>query len=472
VPPALLNSPASVLVCTVPRLILVRLIPVLVFGFLFLGRPRLIGLTRTPPPGAAKHDYYVSASGDDTKRGSRARPWRTIQHADKMVRPGDTVHVLPGTYSGVSSDSGYASYVTTTTSGTPDAWITYVSEPKWGARIVVQGNGEVCAQNPNAEACNGGTIWANTANYITIQGFEMVGAGTVSHGFVNYASNVRIVGNKIHDIPAPSKFGAGMNSTSCHLQSQVDGHGLPCGNVWAIGNMIFNIGTAAGTVYPTSGLVEGIYFSAPRENVVNNIVYNVSNGWCIDFNHYGDHAIITNNTLYNCGKFENGNYFGGGINISSEEDFAIVDHVTVANNIVSEIHGEAGIRERIAGAGRLGPHNFFSNNLFFKVASGQNSQICWSPPSAGGGRCTNTLPSGSIVADPKFVSAGHNFHVLPNSLIRGAGTTECATDVHDCAPKTDFDGRMRSLVPLLSNDTQLSDKSAGIKRASIGAFEP
>lgn len=486
--------PAALLIAWSPNRALThtRLMPLrgfrngmLVLSFLFwMAQSPLAGAQPSLHSAISNKNYYVSETGNDTNNGSRAHPWRTIQHANKMVKPGVTVHVLAGLYTGIASDSDYGSYITTTTSGTPDAWITYVAEPRWGARILVQGNGEMCLENPNKEACNGGTLWANTANFIIIRDFDIAGLGTVTHGIVNYVSNVKIIGNKIHDIPAPNKFGAGVNSTSCRLQTQVDMHGWPCGNVWAIGNMIYNIGTAAGSVSPTSGLIEGIYFSAPHENVVNNIVFDISNGWCIDLNHFDAQSIVTNNTIYNCGKLENGNYFGGGINISSEEDFAVVDYVTVTNNIVANIHGQAGIMERIAGGGRLGPHNFFSHNLLFKVDSGQNVQTCWSPPSAGSGHCTNRLPAGSVVADPQFAVEGVDFHVKPGSPAIGAGTTDCALNVSGCVPETDFDGQKR---PVRASSASAESPGLGAGRAtrapqtagqptppgpSIGAYEP
>ena len=43
--------------------------------------------------------YYVAPSGSDAAAGTRATaPFRTLQHAANVVRPGDTVHVAAGTY--------------------------------------------------------------------------------------------------------------------------------------------------------------------------------------------------------------------------------------------------------------------------------------------------------------------------------------------------------------------------------------
>lgn len=43
-------------------------------------------------------DYYVSPQGDDAQAGTQAQPWKNIQNAANHLQPGDTAHVLPGTY--------------------------------------------------------------------------------------------------------------------------------------------------------------------------------------------------------------------------------------------------------------------------------------------------------------------------------------------------------------------------------------
>lgn len=48
-------------------------------------------------PLAAK-DYYVAPNGRDTAGGTEGAPFATIQHAQQVVEPGDTVYVRGGTY--------------------------------------------------------------------------------------------------------------------------------------------------------------------------------------------------------------------------------------------------------------------------------------------------------------------------------------------------------------------------------------
>src|SRR5215467_9779975 len=66
--------------------------------------------------------YYVAASGNDSNDGSQSRPWRTMSHAAKQVKPGDTVHVLPGVY----SESVYLYQ-----GGTASQRIRFISDTRW-----------------------------------------------------------------------------------------------------------------------------------------------------------------------------------------------------------------------------------------------------------------------------------------------------------------------------------------------------
>src|SRR5437773_803646 len=43
--------------------------------------------------------YFVDAvKGDDKNDGSKAKPWKTIQHGANRLKPGDTLYLRGGTY--------------------------------------------------------------------------------------------------------------------------------------------------------------------------------------------------------------------------------------------------------------------------------------------------------------------------------------------------------------------------------------
>jgi parallel beta-helix repeat protein len=55
---------------------------------------------RPSPPQQSNRprSYYVSPSGSDAGLGTRGAPYRTIKHASRVLRPGDTLYVRRGTY--------------------------------------------------------------------------------------------------------------------------------------------------------------------------------------------------------------------------------------------------------------------------------------------------------------------------------------------------------------------------------------
>src|SRR5688572_8181980 len=61
-----------------------------------LGRPDIL-----EPKSAviASPAFYVDAArGDDKNDGSQAKPWRTVQHSVRQLRPGHTLYLRGGTY--------------------------------------------------------------------------------------------------------------------------------------------------------------------------------------------------------------------------------------------------------------------------------------------------------------------------------------------------------------------------------------
>lgn len=157
--------------------------------------------------------YYVTPSGDDANSGSDTAPWRTIQHAANNAAPGDTIQVAPGDYQGS---------IVSQTSGTAATRIRFVSTQSWGTRIA--------SANP--------VVWLNYGNYVDIVGFDVSGTGAAYIGILNLASNVLILGNHVHHIPAPGggeNGGAGIDNGD-HTPSDSD----------IIGNVVHDIGD-----YPT-----------------------------------------------------------------------------------------------------------------------------------------------------------------------------------------------------------------------------
>ena len=71
--------------------------------------PPLLARAGRQHASTARAEHYVcTRKGDDANPGTRAEPWKTLARAAKVIRPGDTVIVLPGLYRGKRFDFGPA----------------------------------------------------------------------------------------------------------------------------------------------------------------------------------------------------------------------------------------------------------------------------------------------------------------------------------------------------------------------------
>ena len=334
--------------------------------------------------------YYVSNSGSDTNDGSACHPWATINHADKMVRPGMTVHVSPGTYKTTLSTSA---------SGTASAPIKYISDVQWGAKIV----GDYTGATPDF-------VWFGTGNYVDIEGFEITAATNLPRfGIRVTGTNNRILNNKVHDIVAINGGNLGGAGIEVDLGSNYSEISY---------NYIYNIGVGTGN----SLHVHGIYLAASKYNYVsNNLVINAV-GWGIQQYHYPiSNSTIVNNTILNS---------GGGIIIGTDGTGSnVTDYNYVANNITDYTNyiGGYGIRE-CCDPSNVGTHNTYTNNLVFNNTPADfffyNSD-----------HAVN-----SVTADPQFVNYTGDqygdYHLLSSSPAKDAGTSSNV-------PKLDFLGGSR-----------------------------
>ena len=326
-------------------------------------------------------DYFVSGSGNDSGDGSAARPWATLQHAAEKAQPGSTVHVLPGLYRGP---------VVTRRSGQPDARIRFLSEQQWQARIIT---------------AEDAAVWKNYGSYVDIAGFDVSGSG--AYGILNYGSNVRIVGNHVHDIAAvgcTSDGGAGIDDAEYSAHDDD-----------IIGNFVNRIGDP-GT---RCNRVHGIYHSNFRGHIWNNVSCD-NQGWGIHLWHAPQAVVIANNLVCRNGE--------GGIIIGAGDAAGVppADHMLVTNNIlIGNGRPESGYA--IEEFGSLGDDNHYLNNLIF----GREQKVALK---------NGNRAAGTIWNDPKFLNYrtdnSADYHLGPGSPAIGAGTAAGA-------PPLDFEGKVR-----------------------------
>jgi hypothetical protein len=343
-------------------------------------------------------DYFVSTAGSDSNDGSAAHPWRTIQHASSLVTAGYTVHVAPGTYN-VAGPGTYPAQVTnaitTSASGTASARIRFISDVKWGAKIVTSNRSFYS--------------WGVNGNYVDIVGFDITGDSM--GGIRLNGSNQRALNNLVHDLGflfCDGNGGAGIESND-YTASNND----------IIGNVVHDIGTPGGCQ-----MVHGIYHSINGGYVQNNIVYRASS-YGIHLWHAATNVVISNNTVFANGSASS----GGGILIGDGDSPGDVvnDNTVVTNNIIYA-NPKAGLREFCySGQTCIGNNNIYTNNLIYH--NGTDVSLLF------GHTASNT-----ISADPQFVKyqadGSGDYHLQSTSPAIDKGT-------YLGAPLNDFDGGAR-----------------------------
>jgi parallel beta-helix repeat protein len=329
---------------------------------------------------------YVAATGSDTNSGSEESPFRTITRAAAAAKPSTTVHVAAGTY---------RENVKTSVHGTAAARIRYVSDIKWGAKIIGSGKD---------------AMWMNEGNYTEISGFDVSGSGRL--GILNNASHTLIVGNHVHDLTVSggctSNGGAGINNAN-YSASDDD----------IVGNVVHDIGVPG----KCSG-VQGIYHSNLRGRIYNNIVYQVS-AYGIHLWHAADNVIIANNTVFSNGAPG----MGGGIVIGSGDSpgGVVLNNTVVINNIVYDNPASSIHEYCYPGKNCTGASNTIANNLVYR----------------NGGEVTlrTGAASGTIGADPQFVDYQANGTGNYRLKLSSPGVDKGVTAF---APPGDIDNATRS----------------------------
>jgi parallel beta-helix repeat protein len=335
-------------------------------------------------------DLYVSPNGNNNNSGAtKEAALSTISKAALLAKAGTTVHVAPGVYN---------ENIRTNAVGTSSARIRYVSDEKWGAKIIGSGTE---------------FMWANYGNYTDIVGFDISGPGR--GGIMNMGSYVLMSSNHVHDLKVSGgctgNGGAGIVNAN---YSATDGD--------IIGNVVHDIGIPG-----SCNGVQGIYYSNLRGNISNNIVYRVA-AFGIHLWHAASNVIISNNTVYANGSSS----MGGGIVIGTGDSpgGVILDNTKVINNIVYNNPASSIVEYCYSGQNCIGANNVISNNLVYGNGKGISLKV---------GAALNT-----ITADPQFINyqanGSGNYHLKSTSPAIDRGVAMSAF-------LADNDGYVRKGIP-------------------------
>jgi len=316
-------------------------------GSWFAARLACLGLAMLLASCAGTKHLYVAPQGADSNPGTREAPFLTIARADAAAAAGYTIHVAPGYYQ-VAAPGAHSAGIATARSGTADARLKFVSDVKWGAKIIVSGTG---------------IAWRSKGNYVDIDGFDISGSGR--HGIVAEGAHLTITNNFIHDLTVSG-------GCSGSGGAAIDTNGGP-GHVLIKGNVVRHIGVA---MTGKCNTVQGIYIANPNNTVVNNIVSGVAAAGIQQW-HGATDSTIMNNTVFRC---KVGILIGGGdagvLPDGSKNNY-------VANNIVYD-----NITFGIVEGGKVGGNNRYVDNLVH---------------SNGAGISVAGQVSGTVAADPEFV---------------------------------------------------------------------
>ncbi|WP_426145357.1 DUF1565 domain-containing protein [Polaromonas sp. DSR2-3-2] len=318
--------------------------------------------------------YYVATTGSDANPGTQAAPFRTIKKAASVVIPDTTVHVAPGTY---------AETITSTVSGTASGRIRYVSDTKWGAKLV--------------PAAGTDTMWRVDGGYTDIDGFQIDGTGgtSVRQGIYMTGGNSSVRNSWIHNVAESSgcdSNGGGGVTVDQHAGAQFDNYDIT-------GNLIHHIG---GTCH----WIHGIYH-ASSGTIKNNIVHNTNYG--ILAGHDPHDLEISNNTVF-ADNYTGIEYDGG----CTERDTGTCpgNNINIFNNIIYDSAGGIGGPSAIEDIG----NNSIKNNLIYRSGIYGNFQM---------GPNALSQVSGTMSADPQFVNyireGGGDYRLKSSSPAIGKG---------------------------------------------------
>lgn len=290
---------------------------------------------------------YVAPDGADSNPGTRSAPFLTLARADAVAVAGTIIHVAPGSYQ-VDAPTPQSAGIITSRSGTKSSRIRFVSDVRWGAKIVVSGSG---------------IAWHSSGNFVDIEGFDISGTGR--HGILADGTHLTISNNFIHDLTVSG--GCTGNGGAA-----IDTNG-GSGYVLIKGNVIRNIGYAMRGMCNT---VQGIYIANPNNIVVGNIVSGVAAAGIQQW-HGATISTIMNNTVFHC---KIGILIGGGdagaLPEGSSDNF-------VTRNIIYD-----NIAYGIVEGGKVGVNNRYIDNWVH--SSGTNMRV-------------TGQESGTILAAPSFV---------------------------------------------------------------------
>src|SRR5580700_3588989 len=288
--------------------------------------------------------YFVSSQiGSNENTGtSAAAPLASLQAAANIVKPGDTVQVMNGTYSAPA----YGAALDITTSGTAIAPITFEASP---------------GQTPVIDSSGGWNAIDIQASYIVVSGFTVVGGAAnynLQSALAGYSTgNASLDGNGIVVNPSSSVSLPNHITIENNTVSNEPGGGIGIDGadyVQILNNVVHN--NANWSAYGTSGIT------------INSSVNLDTNA--------GPHDIVSGNIVYDNAQLVPSSGVGAitdgeGIILDSNQNYT--SEILVENNTVYG-NGSAGIESFLTNNATITGNNIYGNNTQ-NIQSQGNAEI-------------------------------------------------------------------------------------------------
>ena len=261
----------------------------------------------------AAADYYVSPAGNNEGSGKAVQPWRTIQFGCDQLKPGDTLHVMKGTY---------LEKVQVRVSGRSGSPVTLKAD----AGAVISGKG---VQGDHL-------LLIENQSHVHVSGFELRDNLKCNDG-----SGIRVVGAcagielrncRIHEIRGKDAMGITVYGTS----------ETPVSDLVIDGCEIFNCDPARSEALTLNGNVAGFRVTNNHVHDVNNIGIDFIGGeeWLTkNPAHVARQGVCKGNRVERCRSNYEGGY-AAGIYVDGGRDIVIEDNLVSQCDLGIEVGAE------------------------------------------------------------------------------------------------------------------------------------
>jgi hypothetical protein len=417
-----------------------------------LREPQFIRPALPPPTGRV---FYVATTGSDSNPGTQAQPWRNIRTAvggSKNLQPGDTVIVMPGTYTEQVwfSDGGDATGHVTLRSQVKHSAL--VRPPTGAYSTIAVQTSYVTIDGLDVVGGSGHAIDGATSPSLELHHIEVLNCVCHDSGgsgiAMAYGEFYRCEGNVVYGNCNTNGFQtSGLNIYQARNSS---GDKTTTGFRNIIRNNIaYDNRVTLTTSYNTDG--NGIIIDDFQNNqlgsTAGNYAYDtlVENNLC--FNNGGkglqvvwsDNVTVRNNTFYRNNVDTN---FVPGFGWRSELSNAFSFNNIFINNIA---YCDPSISRDIVAIAHRNSDNtvFYYNNLTFNGTEGQASYVTdtRNPSLTENAPYNNIFGANPLFVNPSIDPDKADFHLQTASPAPDAGTDRFGL------PSTDLDGNARAVGP-------------------------